>query len=194
MKQEIKEKKRITKDELYPYTHEYYKGFFSGYGNWKLLQQLYRIDSLYTIEYFSFELYIRCVKVGIKPNRQTANWLLYEKLRGSKKKAKFLSYTDKNYKDIENFIGDIHSSPSLEEQTIFKTDCCNLVEKIIKYLTTKYSKLFVKLFILHFYNNETLVNLSKEYNIEKTKLFRKLKEMKLNVKKEYEKEYESILY
>lgn len=177
--------------ELYPYTHEYYFGFFKSKSMVNFIRNIIRYDSNYTFEFFSLKLYENCKEKNIKPSRQGAKYVLQNEWRKVKRVPK--NMTDNAIKELNEHITLIEDENIVDESNIIYTvDTYNLTERIKKYVKETYSDREQKIFEYYFIENIHFKEIEKLLNLKKSSLYLIINKIKNDLKEKFYKDYNNL--
>ena len=150
-----------AKTDLYPYTHEYYFGFFKTKQMVEFIKNMNAINPNIDFEYFSLKLYLTCLKYNLKPNKQSAYYLLQLEWRKLKKYPTNLKKI--NIKELKSEV--IIDNINLENKIVNKVNhetTKDLYKKIMEYINNTCKPRQKAVFELYFFKNRRMVDIQKE--------------------------------
>lgn len=157
----MKQKGFNAKTDLYPYTHEYYFGFFKTKRMVEFIKNMNRINPNIDYEYFSLKLYLTCLEHNLKPNKQSAYYLLQLEWRRLKKYP--TSLKNANIKELKSeTVLDTHNT---EEQCINNVNSENthkLYAKVMDYVEKHCKERQKTVFKLYFFEGLRIVDIQKK--------------------------------
>lgn len=184
------DKKFNAKTDLYPYTHEYYFGFFKTKQMVDFIKNMTKINPNIDFEYFSLQLYLTCLKHNLKPNKKSAYYLLQLEWRKLKKYPSELKNT--NIKELKSEIVYDDITKEKEEKIIENIDSYDLYNKVLYYVNHSCTPKQKLLFKLYFFDDLRIVDIQRKlgYNsrqaVDKT-LTTVIKKLKNKFGVEYKK-------
>jgi len=178
----MEQKEFNAKTDLYPYTHEYYFGFFKTKQMIDFIKNMNKINPNIDDEYFSLKLYLTCLEHNLKPNKQSAYYLLQLEWRKLKKYP--TSLKNVNLKELKDET--VLDTNNLEEKCIKEVNNINthkLYEKIMNYVEKNCKERQKQVFKLYFFEGLRMVDIQKRMNFNSrqavdttlTKLINKIK-------------------